>query len=119
MTSYLFHGSHGKENMERAMMPFILGSVAVSADQDVTIFLTVEGVWCATKGYASSIVKEGFKPLNETINDYLDNSGKIWVCGACTGARGITQDQIIEGAKIVTADMVVEYMATGVQSISW
>ena len=57
--SLLFHCTHGKEEAERAILPFIVGNVAVTADQQATIFLTVEGVWLATKGYAEQEKKNG------------------------------------------------------------
>lgn len=40
----LIHCSHGREDAERAILPFIVANVAVTADQQATIFLTVEGV---------------------------------------------------------------------------
>jgi intracellular sulfur oxidation DsrE/DsrF family protein len=43
----------------------------------------------------------------------------IWACGACTTPRGIKADDLIDGAKIVTAANVVEYLASGVASLSF
>ncbi len=109
----LFHGTYGKEDPERAILPFVIGNVAVTADKPAIIFLTVEGVRLATKGYAEGINKEGFTPLKEIINSFIDNGGKIWCCGACTKPRGITEADLIEGAKIVTAANLVEELLNG------
>jgi predicted peroxiredoxin len=111
--SLLFHCTHGKEEAERAILPFIVGNVAVTADQQATMFLTAEGVWLATKGYAEQVNKEGFTSLKEIMNSFIANGGKIWACGACTKPRGITDADIIEGAKIVTAANLVELLASG------
>jgi predicted peroxiredoxin len=112
----LIHCTHGKEEAERAILPFIVGNVAVTADQQATIFLTVEGVWLATKGYAEQVNKEGFTPLKEILNSFIANGGKIWACGACTKPRGITDADLIEGAKIVTAANLVEVLVSGAVS---
>ena len=53
------------------------------------------------------------QPLAEVMQSYLDNGGTIWACGACTGPRGITEADLIPGAKIVTAVNLVEQLAAG------
>jgi predicted peroxiredoxin len=109
----------GKDNPERATLAFIVGNVAASAEQPAIVLLTIEGVWVATKGYAEGIHKEGFQPLKEIIDSFVANGGQIWACGACTKPRGITEAQLIPGAKIVTAAMVVEAMARGASTLGF
>lgn len=111
--------THGKEDPERATLPFIVGNVAASADQKAIVLLTIEGVWLATKGYADGIQKEGFQPLKEIMASFVANDGEIWACGACTKPRGITEGDLIEGAKIVTAATVVEAMARGAATLGF
>ena len=119
MATILTHCTHGREHPERATLPFIIGNVAASADQPAIVLLTVEGVWLATRGYAEDIRKEGLPPLREIIDSYVSNGGEIWACGACTKPRGITEEQLIPGARIVTAAMVVEAMANGAVTLGF
>ena len=119
MAPILANCTHGKEDPERATLPFIVGNVAVTADQQAVVLLTVEGVWLATRGYAEDIQKEGFQPLREVMRSFVENGGQIWACGACTKPRGITDDVLIEGARIVTAANVVEYLASGASTLSF
>jgi predicted peroxiredoxin len=118
-TTILTNCTCGKDNPERATLPFVVGNVAASADQPAIVLLTIEGVWIATKGYAEGIHKEGFQPLREIIDSFLANGGQIWACGACTKPRGITDDHLIAGARIVTAAMVVEAMGKGASTLSF
>ena len=111
------HCTHGKEDPERATLPFIVANVAASADQPAIVLLTIDGVWLATKGYADDLQKEGFPPLREIMDSFLANGGEIWACGACTRPRGITEDHMIPGARTVTAAMVVEAMVNGAQTL--
>ncbi len=113
----LVNCTHGTEDPERATLPFIVGNAAVTADQEAVVFLTVEGVWLATKGYADGIQKDGFQPLGDLIRAYIANGGQIWACGACAKPRGITEADLIDGAKIVTAVNLVEYLASGAQAV--
>ena len=91
----LVHCTYGKEDAERAILPFIVGNVAVTADQQATIFLTIEGVRLATKGYAEQVNKEGFPPLKEIMNS-LENKKekKANIFGAAFGP-GLTMETFI------------------------
>ena len=53
------------------------------------------------------------------IQSFVANGGQIWACGTCTKPRGITEDQLIEGAKIVTAANVVEVSSGGAASLDF
>ena len=114
----LVNCTHGKDHAERATLSFVVGNVAATADQETVVLLTIDGVWLATKGYADDVHEKGFQPLQEVIQSFVANGGQIWACGACTNPRGITSDDLIEGAKIVTAANVVEYMASGAATLT-
>jgi len=119
MARILVNCTHGKEDPERAILPFIVGNVAATADQETVVLLTIDGVWNATEGYAEKVQQEGFQPLREVMQSFIDNGGQVWACGACTNPRGITQVDLVPGAKIVTAANVVEYMASGASTLSF
>lgn len=119
MAKLLINCTHGKEDPERATLAFVVGNVAASADQETVVLLTIEGVRNATRGYADDICKEGFQPLREVMQSFVANSGQIWVCGACAKPRGITDADLVEGARIVSAANAVEYLASGAASLSF
>lgn len=119
MANMLVSCSYGKEDPERATLSFIVGNVAAAADQSTAVLLTIEGVRLGTKGYADDIHKEGFQPLREVMQAFVANGGQIWVCGTCAKPRGITEADLIEGAHVVTAAYVVQYLASGATSITF
>ena len=119
MAKLLINCTHGEDDPERATLGFIVGNVAQSADQETIVLLTIEGVWLATNGYANRIHKEGFQPLSDVMRSFIDNGGKIWACGTCTKPRGITEADLIPGAKIVTAASVVEQLVGGTASMDF
>ncbi len=53
------------------------------------------------------------------MQSFVSNGGQIWACGACTKPRGITEADLVEGAKIVTAASAVEYLASGAAALSF
>lgn len=117
MAKLLINSSHGEDDPERATLAFIVANVAESADQDTIVFLTTDAVWLATKGYAGRIHKEGFQPLVDVMSSFINNGGQIWACGTCTKPRGITDADLIPGAKIVTAASVIEQLVAGTPSM--
>jgi predicted peroxiredoxin len=119
MARLLINCTHGREDPERATLAFVVGNVAASADQEAVVLLTIEGVRNATKGYADDIRKEGFQPLKEVMESFVANGGQIWACGACAKPRGISESDMIKGARIVSAASVVEWLASGASSLSF
>jgi predicted peroxiredoxin len=115
----LVNATHGMEDPERATLAFITGNVAANADQEAVVLLTIEGVCLATKGYADEIAKPGFPALREVLDSFVAAGGQIWACGTCTKPRGITEADLIDGARIVTAAHVVEYRASGASTLSF
>ncbi len=117
MAKLLINGTHGEDDPERATLAFIVANVGASADQETIVFLTTEAVWLATNGYAGRIHKEGFQPLVDVMSSFVNNGGQIWACGTCTKPRGITETDLIPGAKIVTAASVIEQLVAGTPSM--
>ena len=119
MPRLVINATHASDDAERATLPFIIGTTALSAEQQCTIVLTVEGVHLATRGYADGIAKEGFRPLGELVEEFVREGGEIWACGACCKPRGITEEHLREGARIVGAANIVELLLRNGSSISF
>lgn len=119
MGQVMLHNTHGKDDVERASLAFLVGHVARNSNQEATILLTIEGVWVATKGYTDGLQADGFAPLSELIQQFLAAGGRVWVCGACAKPRNITQADLIEGAEIIGAATAVEALVNGAQTLSW
>jgi uncharacterized protein len=113
MARFMAQSTHGHDDAERATLPFIVANVAASADQEAIVLLTIEGVWLATKGYAEEIHHPGMPPLREVMDSLLAAGGEIWACGACTKPRGITDEDLIDGARIISAVDFVAELASG------
>jgi predicted peroxiredoxin len=119
MSKIMIHNTHGKDNVERATLAFVVGNSALSSGQEAILLLTIDGVWLATRGYAEGLQADGFAPLQEVIANFVKSGGQIWVCGACSKPRNITADQLIEGAQMVGAATAVEALANGAQTLSF
>ncbi|MFN2168432.1 MAG: DsrE family protein [Anaerolineae bacterium] len=111
--------THAKEDVERASLSFTVANAALSAGQEVSMMLTNEGVWLATKGYADDLQTDPYPLLGDMIRQFVEDGGNLWVCGVCVKPRDITQAQLIPGAKIVGAAVLIEAMVTGGSAITF
>ncbi len=119
MAHIMVHNTHGKEDIERAALTFVVANTALNSNQQATVLLTIEGVWVATQGYSDGLQANGFAPLSDLISQFVASGGKVWVCGACAKPRNITQEQLIGGAQIVGAATAVEALVNGAQTLSF
>ncbi len=115
----IFNCVHGKEDAERASLPFVAANVAATGGQEAVVLCTVDGVWLGTKGGRDGIEAKGLAPLAKIYSDFISNGGKVWLCGACTKPRAISEEHLSEGAMIVGAAKIVEEIAAGARAISF
>lgn len=115
----IFNCTHGKEDPERASLPFVAANVAAAAGQEAIVFCTVEGVWLGTRNGVDGIEATGFSPLAKIYSDFVSKGGKVWLCGACTKPREIGEDQLAPGALIVGAAKIIEELASGARATSF
>jgi uncharacterized protein len=119
MGKVMVHNTHGKDDVERATLAFVVGNAGLSSSQEMTVLLTIDGVWVGTNGYTEGLQADGFAPLGDVVKQFVENGGTIWVCGACAKPRGIAPEQLIPGAQIVGAATAVEAMVNGAQTLSF
>jgi predicted peroxiredoxin len=115
----LFQCTHGKDDPERAILPFVAANVAAIAGQESIVILTIDAVWLGTKGGTDGIEKPGFPKLTELYSEFIENGGQVWLCGTCANPRGITQDHLAEGARITGAARIIEEVINGARSIAF
>lgn len=82
-------------------------------------FLSIEAVRLSQQGVAESIHEEGFTPLKDLMNSFLEAGGKIFVCSPCFKKRKLEEDKLIDGALIVGGAKLVEFMSDGCPSLSY
>ena len=109
----LVNCAHGKSNPEDATVAFIAASAAVTKSAATAVFLTSDAVRLANPDYADGIQAEGYEPLKVFLDKFLEAGGKLWVCPACAKARGMAQDDLIDGATIDGVPTMLEFLDNG------
>ena len=115
----LFNCTYGKESPERATLPFVAANIAAAAGQDAVVVCTIEAVWLGTEGGTDGVASPGLPALKDLFAEFVGNGGEVWLCGACTKPRNITEEQVTKGAKIVGAAKVVEEIVGGARAVAF
>ena len=107
----------GTEEAERCNQAFTVAAAAVAAGADVSLWLTGEAAWLALPGRAEAFTLELAGSLAES-RDLLLEHGQLVVCAQCAARRGISEDDLVEGARIAGAVAFTEEVLTdGVQAL--
>ncbi|GMQ96663.1 MAG: DsrE/F sulfur relay family protein YchN [Gammaproteobacteria bacterium] len=82
---------------------------------DLTVFLMADAVTCAKRGQKTP---SGFYNIELMLKPAIRN-GRVLICGTCMDTRGLTDNEVLEGAQrstmdelsanVVTADQVLVF----------
>jgi len=111
--------THSKDNTDKATVAFVIANAALGSGKETLVFLSVEGVRLAQKGYAEDIREEGFAPLRELMDNFAKAGGSIYVCSPCFKKRKLDENSLVAGATIVGGAKLVEFTSEGVPIVSY
>lgn len=88
---------------------FTMANKALEKGYQPEIILLSDAVHIAEKDYANKIdIGAPFKPIKDLLASYLEQDGKLSVCGACMQHNGVEESELVKGADMITADYVVD-----------
>lgn len=67
----------------------------------VTVFLMADAVLAAKAGQKTP---DGYYNMERMLKRALSGKGEVLLCGTCIDARGLTDDEMMEGARRSTMD---------------
>jgi predicted peroxiredoxin len=111
--------SQSKTDTDKATVAFVIANAAVGCDKDTMVFLSTEGVRLAEKGYADDMHEDGFSPLMELIESFLEAGGKVYVCSPCFKKRGLEEQNLVPGMTIVGGAKLIEFLSDNSPSVSF
>jgi len=118
-TKLIFNCTWGREDPERATLPFVAANIAATAGQEAIVLCTVEAVRLGTNGGTEGVEATGLPKLCDLLSQFVASGGKVWLCGACTKPRGITEEHLADGVTIIGAAKVVEEVVAGAKTVAF
>ena len=89
---------------ERSYNGLRLAKALAGKGADVTVFLMADSVGCARSGQK---VPQGYYNLELMVRS-VARKGAVLLCGTCMDARGLTDGELVEGARRSTMDELAE-----------
>lgn len=106
MASTLFILNDAPCGNERAYNALRLAAAVTGKDnQQVRLFLMADAVACAKSGQK---VPEGYYNVQLMVGKVL-RKGDVGLCGTCMDARGMREDEVIEGARRSTLAQLADW----------
>jgi len=104
----IFVTTRADDKPDMATIPFALGNSALAMDAEAIIILQSSGVFLGKKDFARHIHAAGFPPLQELMEIFIEEGGKIYACEPCIRARNLSAEDLLEGIEIVAGPTLVD-----------
>ena len=105
---------------ERSSVAWSIANTAMASGARVTMFLVAAGADWVRKG-AAAVARPN--PLDPTMSDMIGNfiaqGGRILVCPPCAKVRGYGEDDLIEGATLAGAPVMLAELFDGASSLAF
>jgi predicted peroxiredoxin len=108
-----------KDNPDKATVGMVVANAGIASGQETIAFFSSEGVRLGKKGYADDIHEEGFAPLKELFDSFIENGGTLWFCAPCCKKRGIVEEDLVANSTIVGGAKLVEVLSQGAACVSY
>lgn len=96
---------YGNERAYNALR--LAGALAGREGEQVRLFLLADAVACAKAGQK---VPQGYYNVNLMLGKVI-RAGEVGVCGTCMDARGLSEDELQEGARRSTLAELADWTA--------
>lgn len=93
-TERVYNGLRLAANMQR-----------LDEGHEVVVFLMGDAASAAKSGQTTP---NGYYNVNKMLGAVMRRGGRVIVCGTCMDARGLTQDDLVEGAMRSTLDELTQ-----------
>ncbi|PIP42729.1 MAG: hypothetical protein COX17_10970 [Deltaproteobacteria bacterium CG23_combo_of_CG06-09_8_20_14_all_60_8] len=108
---FLFIITHATDDQERGNAAIAFAASLLSDDADLVIFFIFQGAMFAKKGVAETIAGRNFAPVRDLFPMLLEAKVPMYVCGACAKTYNITEEDLVDGIKIVQIPTIAAEMA--------
>lgn len=89
----------GLEDAEKVTVAFLVAVGAAESGRPTLMFLAKEAVRLAVRGIATGTACQGCPTLESLMARYAAAGGTYLVCPICVDAKGLTEAELIDGAR--------------------
>ena len=109
----LFVGTHGKEDMNKATLPFMMAMWAKESGMKPSIWLTDDAVLLVKKGYGDDLKAPDYKPFKFYLDKIVEKKIKIYLCHLSMARRELTEEDCVGNIVKSGAQRVIDEAKAG------
>ena len=113
ITIIITDAPYGNEKPYNALR---LATALIKKDIFVNIFLMADSVTCGLKNQKTP---DGYYNIGKMLKLLLNKEVPVHACGTCMNARGISQEQLIEGVMKSTMNQLADWTSESDKVISF
>jgi predicted peroxiredoxin len=111
--------THGAEDPDRVVVSYLTAVAALDRGKQVVMWLSVEGVRLALRGYADEIRVGEEPPIERVHQQFVDKGGRFYVCPICFNERDLPAGELVEGAELKGATPLMEFAGDGAMTFTY
>ncbi len=111
--------THAGDDAESVLVGYLLGVEALRAGKQALMWLTKDGVYVATKGFADTVEVPGAPSIADLHAEYVERGGRFFVCPVCVKTHGLEGADWCQGAEVKGAPALYEFTQGGALTFSY
>lgn len=111
--------THGDEDPDRVLTAYLTAGAALDKGKDVVMWLTVEGVRLALRGYADRIRADMDPPVERVHAQFIEKGGQFYVCPICFSERDLDAGDLVDNAELKGATPLMEFAGDGAMTFTY
>ncbi len=111
--------TYGEEDPDRVVTAYLTAVAALDKGKEVVMWLTVEGVRLALRGYADGIRADLDPPVERLHGQFIEKGGHFYVCPVCFGERDLDEQGLVDSAELKGATPLMEFAAEGATTFTY
>ena len=104
MVNVIIEISRAPFGHEHTFAGLYVASASLSKMMDVIVILRGDGVYTGRKGQISPLEKIHLPPTEDQVSDIIELDGRVVADKSALEARGIADDELIEGIEVIASD---------------
>ena len=75
--------THGDDDPEAVLIGYLMAVEALRKDKQALMWLTKNGVYLATEGYAATVEVEDAPSIGDLHKEFVERGGTVYACPVC------------------------------------
>ena len=111
--------THGLDDPESVLIGYLMGVEALRKDKQVVMWLTKDGVYLATSGFAATVKVPGAPSVLDLHTEYVERGGRFFACPVCVKTRGLEDAEWVDTAEVKGAPSLFEFTEGGALTFTY